>query len=197
MTVIAPAPAAPSGDGPPRRRRHTARWVAGGVAAVLVAVAIVAATRPSNQATSVESPLVGHRAPALAATDFAGARVSLTQDRGDFVVVNFFASWCPPCSAEEPDLVQFAFEQAQQRSDVALLSVDIDDTTAGARRFVQQFGVSWPTVPDRAGQFASEFGVGSPPETFLVDPAGTVVAAFVGPISTKQLNSVLALARHA
>jgi cytochrome c biogenesis protein CcmG, thiol:disulfide interchange protein DsbE len=196
MTVTAPAPAVPPGDGPPRRRRHTARWVAGAVAAALVAVAIVAATRPSNQATEVASPLVGRPAPALAATDFAGHRVSLAQDRGDFVVVNFFASWCPPCAAEEPNLVHFAFEQAQKRSDVDLLSVDIDDTTSGARRFVEQFAISWPTIPDHAGALASEFGVGSPPETFLVDPAGTVVAAFVGPVSYGQLNSVLAAARR-
>jgi cytochrome c biogenesis protein CcmG, thiol:disulfide interchange protein DsbE len=196
MTVVAPAPAAPQIDGPPRRRRHTARWVASAVAVALVVVAIVAATRPSNQATAVESPLIGRLAPALAATDFAGHRVSLAHDRGAFVFVNFFASWCPPCAAEEPNLVHFAFEQTEKRSDVDLLSVDIDDTTSGARRFVEQWGISWPTIPDHSGEFASDFGVGSPPETFLVDPRGTVVAAFVGPVSYGQLNSVLAAARR-
>ena len=198
MTSVTEAPSSrPPDDGAPRRRRHTARWVAGGVVVVLVVVAIVAATRPSSQATSVQSPLIGHPAPALAARDFSGQPVSLADDRGDFVVVNFFASWCPPCATEEPSLVHFAFEQHQARADVDMLSVDIDDTTADARRFVAEWGITWPAVPDNAGQFAGEFGVGSPPMTFLVDPQGTVVAAYAGPVTYGQLNAVLAAARRA
>jgi cytochrome c biogenesis protein CcmG/thiol:disulfide interchange protein DsbE len=180
----------------PIRRRHTARWVAGGVAVVLTAVAIVAATRPSYQATAVESPLLGHPAPDLSARAFGGQRVSLADDRGDFVVVNFFASWCPPCQAEEPNLVHFAFEQKQAGAHVDMLSVDIDDSTAAARQFVAEWGITWPAIPDRAGEFASDFGVGSPPMTFLVNPGGTVVAAFAGPVAYGQLNSMLATARR-
>jgi len=197
MTAATDAPSPrPADDGAPKRRRHTARWAAGGVVVVLVVVSIVAATRPSEQATSVESPLIGHRAPSLAARDFSGKKVSLAKDRGDFVVVNFFASWCPPCGVEEPNLVRFAFEQSHARADVDMLSVDIDDSAAGARRFITDWGITWPAIPDRAGEFASDFGVGSPPETFLVDPAGIVVAAYAGPVTYRQLNSVLAAARR-
>ncbi len=162
---------------------------------VLIVVAVVAATRPSSQATAVASPLIGHRAPNLSGRDFAGREVSLLGDRGHFVVVNFFASWCPPCQAEEPSLVHFNFEQQQRHSGVDMLSVDIDDSTSGARRFVSDFALSWPALPDRAGQDAAAYGVGSPPMTFLVDPAGTVVAALAGPVQYAQLNSVLAAAR--
>jgi thiol-disulfide isomerase/thioredoxin len=186
-----------SEPGAPTRRRHTARWVAGGVTVVLVVVAIVAATRPSSQATAVPSPLIGHRAPALSARDFGGQRISLTADRGHFVVVNFFASWCPPCQAEEPNLVHFAFEQKEAGTGVDMVSVDIDDSTAAARQFVSQFAITWPAIPDRAGQLASAFGVGSPPMTFFIDPAGTVVAAFAGPVQYGQLTSTLAAARRA
>jgi cytochrome c biogenesis protein CcmG, thiol:disulfide interchange protein DsbE len=191
--------AAPPEAGAPKgapRRRHTARIVAGAVAAVLVVVAVVAATRPSAQATSVSSPLIGHVAPPLAARDFSGGLVSLARDRGDVVVLNFFASWCPPCAAEEPNLARLAFETSRQHAAVRLVSVDIDDSAAGARRFLSSWGVRWPAVPDHAGQYASEFGVGSPPMTFFVDPAGTVVAAFTGPMSYGQLTSTLAAIRR-
>jgi cytochrome c biogenesis protein CcmG/thiol:disulfide interchange protein DsbE len=171
--------------------------VAGVVAIALVAVAVVAATRPSNQATCFNSPLIGHQAPALVARDFSGQQISLARDRGDFVVVNFFASWCPPCQDEEPDLVHFAFEQHEKRANVDLISVDIDDSTAGARQFVTNFDMTWPTVPDHDGALASAFGVGSPPETFVVNTSRTVVYACAGPLTYGQLNSVLAEARRA
>jgi len=189
--------AVPPGTTATPRRRHAARWAAGLVAAALVALALVAATRPSAQASSVASPLVGRPAPALSARSFGGQGVSLAADRGQVVVVNFFASWCPPCAAEEPNLARLAFEVSRQRLPVRLVSVDIDDSTAGARRFVAQWGVTWPVVPDHSGRFAGEFGVGSPPMTFFVDRSGTVVAAFSGPMTYRQLEATVAMASHA
>jgi cytochrome c biogenesis protein CcmG, thiol:disulfide interchange protein DsbE len=188
------ASATPEIPGP--RRRHTARLVAGAVLVILVVVAVVAVTRPSAEATSVDSPLIGHAAPALSALSFSGQPVSLANDRGQVVVLDFFASWCPPCAAEEPNLARLAFETAHSRPAVRLVSVDIDDSAAGARQFLTSWGVSWPAVPDDGGRYASEFGVGSPPMTFFIDPAGTVVAAFSGPMTYGQLTTTLAAVRR-
>lgn len=191
------AEAAPTGTaGGIRRRRHTARWVAAAVLVVLVVVAVVAATRPSYQATEVASPLLGRVAPPLAGTDFGGRTFSLSAERGHYVYVNFFASWCPPCQAEEPALVAFDFQQQRARRGAGLVSVVFNDSVADARRFVAEWGAQWPTVPDRAGSIATAYGVSSPPMTFLVDPGGRVVAAFTGPVTTAQLDQALVTARR-
>lgn len=181
---------------PPRRRRHTARWVTGGLLVVIVAVSVVLATRPTQQATVIQSPLDGVRAPAISATTFSGAQVSLSSLRGRYVFVNFFASWCPPCQTEEPNLVAFSFEQRRARNGAALLSVDIEDSASAGRQFVEQWGATWPSVPDHAGTIANAYGVGSPPMTFLINPHGTVVTAYTGPASLSQLQAMLANARH-
>jgi cytochrome c biogenesis protein CcmG, thiol:disulfide interchange protein DsbE len=180
----------------PTRRRHTARWVTGGVLVVLVVVSVVLATRPTVQATVVQSPLDGHAAPAISATTFSGAHVSLASLRGRYVFVNFFASWCPPCSAEEPALVDFNFEQKSESHGAALLSVDIDDSASAGAEFVDQQGITWPALPDHAGTIANAYGVGSPPMTFLINPQGRVVTAYVGPIRLSQLQAMLAGARR-
>jgi cytochrome c biogenesis protein CcmG/thiol:disulfide interchange protein DsbE len=189
-------------DGPPapaarRSRRHVARWAAGGVALVLVVVAIVAATRPPQQATQVESPLVGHPAPALGGTTLSGRRFSLTSERGHYVYVNFFASWCSSCVEEEPALQDFAFRQSRDGSHGArMVSVVFNDTLSDAHRFVSDWGIRWPVVPDSGGAIANRYGVGSPPMTFLVNPTGSVVGTWIGPVTVEQLDQLLTAARR-
>jgi cytochrome c biogenesis protein CcmG, thiol:disulfide interchange protein DsbE len=198
MTASAPPGAeGPTGDAPRRPRWHVARWVAGGVALLLVAVAIVAATRPSQQATQVESPLIGRQAPALGGTTLAGRHFSLASERGHYVYVNFFASWCSPCQEEEPALQDFAFHQSRDGGHGArMVSVVFNDTVSDARRFVSDWGIRWPVVPDSGGSIANRYGVGSPPMTFLVDPSGTVVGTWIGPATVSQLDKLLSAARR-
>jgi cytochrome c biogenesis protein CcmG, thiol:disulfide interchange protein DsbE len=169
--------------------------VAGGALAVLVVVAVVVASRPNQQATSVASPLLGHAAPALSGRDLAGGRASLSSYRGRWVYVNFFASWCTACGEEEPNLVDFAFQQGRRATGAALLSVVSDDSPGTAATFVSQWGARWPAVLDSNGTIANAYGVGALPVTFLIDPEGTVAGAFDGPVQTSQLNQMLAEAR--
>ncbi len=163
---------------------------------LLVAVAVVAATRPSYQASQVASPLVGQRAPAVSGTSFDGTSVSLASYRGRYVYVNFFASWCPPCVAEEPNLVAFNFEQQRSPTGARVLGVVFNDSDAAARQFVTRWGAQWPTVPDNDGATANAYGVESPPMTFLVNPSGRIVGVWAGPAKVSQLDSMLAVARH-
>jgi len=177
--------------------RHPTRWIVGAVLVALVVVSIVVATRPSEQATAVQSPLVGRRAPALTGTTLAGQRFSLAAERGHYVYVNFFASWCPPCQQEEPALVDFGFQQGEQGARGArMVSVVFNDTVSDARHFVSDWGIKWPVVPDSGGTIANRFGVASPPMTFLIDPTGVVAGTFEGPVTVSQLNNMLAAARR-
>lgn len=175
------------------RLHHPIRWIAGAMLVALVAFAVVAATRPSVQATEIQSPLVGHRAPAITGTTLSGKQFSLSSERGHYVYVNFFASWCPPCQQEEPALIDFAFRQKHHGA--RMVSVVFNDTISDARRFVTNWGVRWPVVPDNEGTVANRYGVASPPMTFLIDPAGTVAGTWMGPVTVAQLDHMLAAAR--
>jgi cytochrome c biogenesis protein CcmG/thiol:disulfide interchange protein DsbE len=178
------------------RRRHTARWIAGLVLAVMAAFIVLLATRPPATATEVYTPLLGKPAPALAGSTVSGGRVDLTAYRGRWVWVNFFASWCPPCQQEEPALVTFAYLH-RAGGDPALVSVVYDDTTGNARAFDVSAGATWPAVIDPGGQIALRYGVRGPPEWFLISPGGTVVAHLDGPVKVSDLDGQIAAARAA
>ncbi len=171
----------------PTRRLHTARWVAGG--GLLVAAALVAllATRPPADFTEVQTPLVGQAAPHISATTVTGGSFDLAALRGRWVVVNFFASWCPPCQQEQPELIAFAY-QHRRSTDAALVGVVFDDAASAARGFLRSSGATWPAVVDSGGQIALDYGVRGPPETFLVNPSGTVVAHLDGPVTSAGLD---------
>ncbi len=181
-----------------RRRRHLTRWVAGAVLVVLVVVGIVLATRTPQEATAVQSPLLGQRAPNFTGSDLStGAPVSLASLRGHSVVVNFFASWCIPCQQEASDLSRFHFQQTQRSNGAAMVSVVFHDTTSTARSFLQRNGDLWPAVSDPGGTIAEHYGVTAPPTTFVVDPAGRVTAVLEGPATEKNLETFLRAAHGA
>jgi peroxiredoxin len=178
-----------------RRRRHVIRWIAAVVLAALLAVSLVLATRPSQQATQGNTPLIGKVAPGFTATALEGGKVSLSQYRGRYVFLNFFASWCGPCQQEAPDLVQFAFEQSRLPGGAAVLSVDFTDTDSGARQFISTYGTTWPSLQDPTGSIAYDYGVESPPTTFLITPTGMVFNDLLGPVTVANLTAMLRAAQ--
>ncbi len=190
MTQTGGAPARPE-----LRHRHTARWVAGVVLVVGAVLVALLATSPQETATEVDTPLVGQAAPGIAGATLAGGSFDLSALRGRWVVVNFFASWCPPCQQEEPELVAFAYAH-RSPGDAALVGVVFDDAASTAHNFVRSTGASWPAVIDPDGQIALNYGVRGPPETFIVSPDGTVVVHLDGPVTDASLDHWLALAQR-
>jgi DsbE subfamily thiol:disulfide oxidoreductase len=163
------------------------------VALVLVVLVIgftlLLATRPPIDATAVHSPLLGTLAPDFTATSIDGGRVSLHNERGNIVVLNFWASWCAPCKQESPNLSSFAWAHRGQH--VKVVGVVYNDTVASARSFARYYGALFPSVADPQGAIAFHYGVTAPPTTFVIDRSGRVVATLVGPASQGQLNAIV------
>jgi cytochrome c biogenesis protein CcmG/thiol:disulfide interchange protein DsbE len=179
-------------------RRHTTRWVAGFVLLVLAVIGVVLATRTPQEATAVESPLVGRMAPQFSGANIQSrgeATVSLRSLRGHYVFVNFFASWCGPCQQEAPDLIAFDYQDApKDRAD--MVSVVFHDQVASAESFLRTQGAPWPAVDDPGGAIAERYGVTGPPTTFLVDPSGWVtVEPETGPATQAELQDMIEQAR--
>jgi cytochrome c biogenesis protein CcmG/thiol:disulfide interchange protein DsbE len=165
--------------------------IASAVVAVVVAllVAVLATGDPSVD-RQTRSPLIGRLAPAVDGATLDGQDFSLADQRGRWVLVNFFATWCNPCLEEHPELAAFAAGHAAS-GDAAVVSVLFDDKPEKARRVFAERGGSWPVVVDPDGAVSVAYGVARVPESFLVAPDGTVVQRLVGGVTKRELDDLL------
>lgn len=159
----------------------------GVVAAVGLAIA---AKGQAGQPTGLnEGKVVGKPAPDFALTTFNGEEVKLSQFRGQVVMVNFWASWCPPCRAEAPDL-ESVWQEYKDRG-VVFLGVDIQDTESEARAFLEQFNITYPNGPDTKGRIMVDYGVTNIPTSVFVSKKGAIARRWVGAIGRAKLTQYL------
>lgn len=125
------------------------------------------------------STLVGQQAPALPETALAEFPPVLadTLASGDVTLVNFWASWCPPCRAEHPKLLEL------EAAGIPIIGVNFKDTEANASKYLREDDNPFVGVAfDPKGRTAIDWGVTAPPETFILDGDGTVLFRFAGPL---------------
>jgi DsbE subfamily thiol:disulfide oxidoreductase len=127
--------------------------------------------------------------PALAGPTVQGAKVSPADYAGHVTVVNFWATWCGPCREEQPALQQ-VWAQYQARG-VEFVGVDYRDDDAAAGAWIDEFGVTYPSVADPSGGWADDFALRGAPTTFVADAAGRIRYLITGGVSAEQLSGVL------
>ena len=145
---------------------------------------------------NVPTVLIGKSAPALDLPALEGlarndapvpgiTRAGLAT--GKPIVVNFWASWCPPCVAEHPVLVDL-----KRRTGVTLIGINHKDQAPAARRFLGRYTNPFDAVgADPAGKTALDWGVIGMPETFVLDGRGTIIAKHTGPLSPDALDRII------
>ncbi len=122
--------------------------------------------------------LLGNPAPDFTLPDMEGKQVSLSQFRGTVVLINFWATWCPPCRKEMPSLNRLLKQQGAKG--IRILSIAADRSLARLERFVQDEPLDFPVLRDPDNIVAGSFKVYALPTTFLISRDGKVLEKFLG-----------------
>lgn len=128
-----------------------------------------------------ELPTVGRPVPDFAFPDLSGRTVRLSAQRGKVVLVNIWATWCPPCVQEMPSMEKFY--RSFSRDDLEILAVSVDALGLQAvAPFMRDNGLTFPALIDDQGTMKTLYGTTGIPESFILDRQGRLVKKIIGPV---------------
>jgi thiol-disulfide isomerase/thioredoxin len=133
--------------------------------------------------------LSGQAAPVFALQDDRGQPVSLAKYRGEVVVMNLWASWCPPCRAEMPDLQRLS--QAYRGRGLAIVGVNEGESPQRASAFADALHIAFPVWIDDRQQYGRVYAALGLPTTVIVGRDGKVVRGFDGPLAYSQMQAAV------
>ncbi|MCC6141537.1 MAG: TlpA family protein disulfide reductase [Nitrospira sp.] len=162
------------------------------VLAAVLAVTFVATTGlPPSWSMGSRVPVVGATVEDFQLVDLDGKTHSLDQYRGKIVLVNFWATWCKPCTTEMPAM-QASYDKLRDKGFVVLAVNELEDD-AKVREHIKQYGHTFPVLMDRNNKVANQFGVFGLPVTVFIDQQGRVQEYIKGGLLTEQMiNDVVA-----
>ena len=164
-------------------------------AAVIAVLGVVALLTFGLVAKNEESLEIGDAAPVvelepLAEDTGSVGTESVADYRGQWVLLNIWASWCGPCEDESPDLV--AFQERHGGPDFTILGIQTQDGTEDGLAFVEDFDLNYPSLRDGSGDYADDLGSTGVPETILLDPEGDVAYIRRGQVDAELLDDEVA-----
>jgi len=169
------------------------RWNAlmiGVVALSLVWMFIVRPAMPEAGAAAPPSPQIGFAAPDFTLDTLDGQAIALSDLRGQVVLINLWASWCPPCRAEMPALDAVYRKYREAGFVVLAVNTTFQDSEADARAFAQNLGLTFPILLDRDGATSRRYQMQALPTTFFVGRDGTIRDIVIGgPMSEALIAS--------
>lgn len=188
------------------KNERTSSWMLGGVLILVVlALGVYQWTRGGDaddspsRSTSVDVPAVGRIAPDFTLTTFTGEDITLSEQQGKVVVVNFWGSWCEPCKREMPAFQRY-WESAPD--DVMMIGVGgKQDPEDRSRAFAEGFGITYPIGRDAggdgvaSGSIATDYTVTFYPMTYIIGPNGVVSSLVIGEMDEDDLAAYVQKAR--
>ncbi|SHM65824.1 peroxiredoxin family protein [Gracilibacillus kekensis] len=162
------------------------KWIIAILLIAMMAYAVIDFLIGNQESENEEVGLdIGNVAPDFELQTLTGDTVLLSDFRGQPVMLNFWATWCPPCRAEMPDMQQF-----HENTDITILAINLTTTEATEKDvpdFVEEFGLEFAIPMDRENKVADLYQIRPIPTSYLIDRDGVIQFYTFGPLNYEQM----------
>ena len=165
------------------------KWLGLVLVIALIGIAVYNVFTDDHHIT--EGIKIGDKAPDFELHTLDGDTVKLSDYKGKRIMINFWATWCPPCIKETPEMVDFYDTNKQQ--DIEILSVNLVSTetsTAAVEKFIETYHMSFTTVIDAMDDVNKTYQVGVIPTSYFIDADGVIRQKIEGGVSGAQLKQI-------
>jgi thiol-disulfide isomerase/thioredoxin len=168
-----------------KKQNRNVQIIIGAVAILLVSVLLL--TLQNSQQAGVQKAIQGKSVGDFALIDLEGKTILLSDYQGKYVLLNAWATWCPPCRAEMPDLNEF--HQKHQDKGFEILAINAGETRDTAAQFANLLELGFKVILDSDGKVLNGLGITGFPTSILIDPEGNVAMIHIGMIFPEDLNN--------
>lgn len=155
-------------------------------------------TNSNSNATSAHASQLkvgfeeGNLAPDFELKDVEGNPLKLSSLKGKKVILNFWASWCPPCRQEMPDMEKFYLDQKDKGIEILAVNLtNAEKSREDVTNFMRANSITFPVVLDEKGKVGQSYNVSSIPASFIIDSQGVIQRKLVGPMTYNSMKSML------
>ena len=179
-----------------QQKQRSQRYTFAGIVLFIVGVMLLLwmALQSNNSQSIAQSvpqvPEQGKPAPDFSSPALSGGEIALADYTGKVVIVNFWATWCPPCKAEMPGINDFY--ETHQEEGLVVLAVNAEESESEVRPFIEASGFTFPVLLDPAGSIVNQYQIHNFPTTIIIDRNGVVRHIQVGMISEEELETAVA-----
>lgn len=160
-----------------------------GLALVIIGVLMWLGGQSTSGTAAMGPAEIGQPAPPFELASLSGEKVSLEDYQGKVVVVNFWATWCPPCRAEMPGIQQVYAQYREQG--VVVLAVNAHEERSLVNEFVFSNGLTFPVLLDAQSIAGNQYQASGLPTTVIIDRDGTITHMQSGPLTAEQLEALI------
>ncbi|RAK18469.1 peroxiredoxin [Anoxybacillus vitaminiphilus] len=129
---------------------------------------------------------IGNAAPDFELKTLDGKSIRLSELQGKKVILNFWATWCPPCQAEMPEMQNF-YEKYNEDVEILAVNLTSQDSRDKVASFIKEYGLTFPVVLDEEGDVLKLYKISPIPTSYMIDREGTIRHKYVGPMTYEQM----------
>ena len=151
----------------------------------------------SSPATPIKAAQVGFLAPDFTLNSLESQDIGLEYIKGKPIILNFWASWCPPCKAEMPAFQETFQEYGESDLQIIAINATNQDSLTEVTQFIKEYGITFPIPLDLTGTVSADYQVHSLPTTFFIDKSGVIKEILIGgpiPLSLLRIQASQLLA---